>query len=336
MRPMSRFKARIHSACLALVLGLMSFGALADGYVLKPVEKIGGGWRGWMSFVAFNKSGTMVASDGPPTSSDVSGDLTLWTFPKGRFVRQLSGAPSVLSPNWRYFVSDNEIRRLDGGPPVISTGGPNEFVPYAFSRDSRFAAASPALPLARAGIAIFSLPAGKWTASLGSASPFSLAFSPDGKTLAAGYWDFVALWSLRTHERIATFRGFGRYVQSLSFSPDGRLLAGGTDWGTLQIWDVARAKRRWSRQVEGGYVSQPAFSPSGKLVAIGTYGTGTVWLMDARTGVLEDHKKISDIGCGSSAFSPDGRYLITPSTGGLITWPYDSGGTIRVFKVVRR
>jgi len=49
-----------------------------------------------------------------------------------------------------------------------------------------------------------------------------------------------------------------------------------------------------------------------------------------------DHKKISDLGCGSVAFSPDGRYLITPSTGGLIKWPYDRGGTIRVFKVVTR
>ena len=25
--------------------------------------------------------------------------------------------------------------------------------------------------------------------------------------------------------------------------------------------------------------------------------------------------------------------LITPSTGGLITWPYDKGGTVRVFRV---
>ena len=29
----------------------------------------------------------------------------------------------------------------------------------------------------------------------------------------------------------------------------------------------------------------------------------------------------------------DGRFLITPSTGGLIKWPYDKAGTIRVFRV---
>jgi len=44
-------------------------------------------------------------------------------------------------------------------------------------------------------------------------------------------------------------------------------------------------------------------------------------------------KKVSDLGCGSVAFSPDGHYLIAPSTGGLITWPWDQGGTVRVFKV---
>jgi hypothetical protein len=58
--------------------------------------------------------------------------------------------------------------------------------------------------------------------------------------------------------------------------------------------------------------------------------------VDVRSGKIIDHAKVSDLGCGSVAFSPDGRYLIVPSTGGLVTWPYDRGGTIRVFKVVAR
>jgi WD40 repeat protein len=89
----------------------------------------------------------------------------------------------------------------------------------------------------------------------------------------------------------------------------------------------------FSLDIGGGEVSEPAFSPDGRLVAVGIYGTGAVWLIDVRTGKIIDHRKVSDLGCGSVAFSPDGRFIITPSTGGLIRRPYDRGGTIRVFEV---
>lgn len=131
-------------------------------------------------------------------------------------------------------------------------------------------------------------------------------------------------------------RGLGRYASALSFSPDGRQLAVGADWGRLQLWDVARRVRLWSLELEGSDVSDPAFSPDGRFVAVGTYGSGTVWLVDRRTGRIIDHRQVSAFGCGSVAFSPDSRYLITPSTGGLITWPYDKGGTVRIFRIRSR
>ena len=122
-------------------------------------------------------------------------------------------------------------------------------------------------------------------------------------------------------------------MEGLSFSNDGKLLAVGTDFRGLQIWDVGRQRRLRSVKLAGGDVSKPAFSPDARLAAVGIYGTGTVWLIDVSSGKVIDHQKVSDLGCGSAAFSPDGRFLITPSTGGLITWPYDRGGTIRVFQV---
>lgn len=112
---------------------------------------------------------------------------------------------------------------------------------------------------------------------------------------------------------------------TVAFSPDGRYLAESSS-------DHRRAIIQ-SLALGGGYVSKPAFSPDGRLVAVGVYGTGTVWLIDVSTGTVLDHEQVSDLGCGSVAFSPDGKYLITPSTGGLIRWPRDRGGTIRVFQI---
>jgi len=177
------------------------------------------------------------------------------------------------------------------------------------------------------------LASGRQVSAFGNHHAFSIAFSPDGVTLASGHWDVVILWNMITGKRPAVARGFGCYVKGLSFTKDGELLAAGTDSGGLQIWDVRHRMRLHSLDIGGGEVSEPAFSPDGRLAVVGVYGTGAVWLIDVRSGKIIDHQKVSDLGCGSVAFSPDGRFVITPSTGGLIKWPYDRGGTIRVFEV---
>jgi WD40 repeat protein len=68
---------------------------------------------------------------------------------------------------------------------------------------------------------------------------FSVALSPDGTILAAGYQDgSVRLWSMDTGEQLTVLEGHEDRVVSLAFSPDGTLLAsGGTD-GTVRLWGV--------------------------------------------------------------------------------------------------
>ncbi len=328
---MTSSTAKFRVAILTLLL--VSPPVFASGYILKPDGKIGVGGGIWMDFVAFSPGGKMVASNGPAAPGEVSGDLTLWTFPGGRLVRQLDFRPAALSPNWKYIATGESVDALDSSAPVPSTIEKSP-ANYAFSPSSRFVAIAPSTrDESKPAIRIVELPSGRQTGAFGFAAPFSLAISPNGRTLAAGHWDSVALWNIASRKRVAMLRGFGRYVDSLSFNPHGTLLAAGTDSGTLQIWDLRHRKRLHAIHIDGLDVSQPAFSPDGRLVAVGVYGTGTVWLIDVRSGKIVDHAKVSDLGCGSAAFSPDGRYLIAPSTGGLVTWPYDQGGTIRVFKV---
>jgi len=214
------------------------------------------------------------------------------------------------------------------------TPSANGFADPTFSSDSRYVAFSTAPTRSDAGqIRILRIDDGTVLNEFGKRRAFSLAFHPNGATLASGHWDDVTLWNAATGERTALLRGFARYVTGIGFSADGTLLAAGTDAGGLQVWNVAERRRLVSISIGGGQASEPVFSPDGRLVAVGVYGLGTVWVVDVHSGRIVGKGRVSDMGCGSVAFSPDGRYLIAPSTGGLITWPNDQGGTIRVFAV---
>jgi len=331
--------ARYNFEILALVIFLHVLPGFAQSqsHSLKFEKEIGVGWRAdkyrWMSFVSFSPDGTMVASDSPSRPNDVSGNLTLWSFPEGRLIKRLPVKPRAISRDWKYYATDHGVAEMESGKPVISLRK-DVYAIHAFSPDGRYVAESLSGPRRHSHIRIVELASGKQVSEFGKLDAFALAMSPDGATLASGHWDVVVLWNMITGERLAFFKGFGRYVKSLSFSPDGGLLAAGTDAGGLQIWDVRDRSRRATLDIGYSDVSKPEFSPDGRLVAVGVYGSGTAWLIDVGSGKIIDRQKVSDMGCGSVAFSPDGRFLITPSTGGLVKWPYDRGGTIRVFRVM--
>ena len=63
---------------------------------------------------------------------------------------------------------------------------------------------------------------------------FSVAFSPDGQTLASGSRDYtVRLWRAADGTLLRTLKGHTEDVYSVAFSPDGKTLAsgGGTKCG---------------------------------------------------------------------------------------------------------
>ncbi len=67
---------------------------------------------------------------------------------------------------------------------------------------------------------------------------WSVAFSPDGRTIVSGSWDTtLKLWSLDGRE-LQSFKGHQDTVRSVAFSPDGRTIVSGSDDKTLNVWNL--------------------------------------------------------------------------------------------------
>ena len=158
----------------------------------------------------------------------------------------------------------------------------------------------------------------------------SIAFSPDGSTLASGSLDgTIILWDLAGRGQPArTLEGRPGQVTSIAFSPDGSSLASGSLDGTITLWDLA-GRSQLAETYEGAHeVTSVVFRPDGQTVVAGI-DDGSITLLDiaTRTRIGEPFEGPGSV--SSIAFSPDGSRMAVGSGDGMVTlWETASGTQI--------
>jgi WD40 repeat protein len=165
---------------------------------------------------------------------------------------------------------------------------------------------------------------------------YAMAFSPDGKTLAAGCRDgTLALWDVGSGRRLHV-SGHEFAVLGLAFAPDGKTVASRGDDRALRLWDPTSGKQKERLEVVGQlresagwdgdsyYRQSIAYSPDGKRLAC-LYGLGeVVRVWDTATGQIQSDLKVpkavkvpvSRARC--LAFAPDGKTLACGDEEGVL------------------
>jgi tRNA A-37 threonylcarbamoyl transferase component Bud32/sugar lactone lactonase YvrE len=151
----------------------------------------------------------------------------------------------------------------------------------------------------------------------------SVAFSPDGKTVAAAVLNGnVYLWDTATRAPTRTVHDPGSQgVEAVAFSPDGKTLAAADFNGNIYLWDTASWTITTTIHGDGGQgAGFIAFSPDGRTLAEADGGT---YLWDTASGAqiatLYDPSTLG--GVEAVAFSPDGKTLAAgDSDGSIYLW----------------
>ncbi len=176
----------------------------------------------------------------------------------------------------------------------------------------------------------------------------AVAFSPDGRLLAAGVrfhfhaeWsqggekprsleteeNVVRIWEVSSGKRLCELTGHVKRITSVLLSPDGRALTTASEDGTMRFWNPSTAQEGRARWEAGGPLFGAVYSPDGKLLAAGGRESVLVW--EAATGRLRQRLAIPAQRVRSVAFAPSGITLAGAGGHTIRFWNVNTGALLR-------
>jgi RNA polymerase sigma factor (sigma-70 family) len=297
------------------------------------------GHAGRVSAVAAPRDGRVVATAG--------GDalVRLWDPRTGRELRSVDASSTwflgtgavALSPDGSRLATDKGVWDTASGKFLSGGGGRRtafrdqdySISAVAFSPDGMTVAMATRDPGAAGRdrtIRLWEAATAREVRGFGADRVFSLAYAPDGNTLAAGNADgTVGFWDPATGALLRRSAAHGREVNSVAFSPDGTLVASSTFDGDVVLTDAAtgRGVRRLDQFRPPGIspvnVLAVAFAPDGRSLASAEQpftsdGGACVTLWDVSTGTVRLRLAGHQGDVNGLAFVGDARTLVTGST----------------------
>ncbi len=199
---------------------------------------------------------------------------------------------------------------------------------------TRLASAAPGYK--DSSVLIWNTQNGRLQKELSAPKTSSLAYSPDGKLLAAGTEEgAICIFRTRDWKKIKTlWLGQKGKVFGLNFSSDSRSLTSGSAYGTARIWNM----HDWTSLQSSQWATNPlyslAFSADRETLASGE-GRGVVRLWRVNDGRLLQTLAPSaktDSGVISVAFSPDGQLVAATYDNRIDFWQTLDGKLLRTIE----